>query len=88
MKAAIRVHENAALRGLAAATIRQAVSDLAGKNTPLPKRLAAFFWLTGPDFEVWCDWAGFDANPYKYLLPNLRQVRVQLKRKGVVTNER
>jgi hypothetical protein len=81
MKPGIRISEGADLRGLATAVIFEAVRDVTGKRKPFEKRLSALLWLTGPDFEIWSDWAGATLDPYK-LLPALREAKTKLQRRS------
>jgi hypothetical protein len=70
------------LRALAADVINQAVRDIIGINTPVTRQIDAFLFITSDlDFEAWKDWAGTPHyDPYSYLLPNLQEVKRQLRR--------
>jgi hypothetical protein len=68
------------LRALASAVVTQAVKDLTARRQPFEKRLTALIWLTGPEYEMWSDFAGLEPNVYK-LLPRLGQAKQIFERK-------
>jgi len=76
----IRISDGAHLRELAASVITQAVKDFLARGGPAKKQLEAFMWLTGPEVEIWGDYADYEIDVYK-LLPRLGQARKKLKGK-------
>ena len=66
------------LRALAAQVINQAVRDLIDKRKPPDQRIAALFWLAGPELQAWSDFADVVISPCK-LLPHFAEAKKKLK---------
>lgn len=69
------------LRRLASAVILEAIRSLVKKGVSFEDQLDAFMFLTGPDLEVWQDWAGMRyMDPYE-VLTRPRQETIKIIRR-------
>lgn len=63
----LQIDDNADLRGLAHAMVRQAVKDFRNRKKS-EKSLDALLWLTGEDFGIWAEvWGMPFADPFLML---------------------